>query len=144
MNINQLRNELEQLKIPKNAYGLKGGLQNEVFCIGMENNLWEVDGTWSGAKERAFQSTDSVYDFADYMTFGVAGTFKGVIAPEEPFPPEHWLNSLEAAGLIVSGMQLLNQPTTLSMLDVIDNSVGKQVMNKTDDTNVDELTEGMS
>ncbi|MCG8540993.1 MAG: hypothetical protein MJA82_13790 [Clostridia bacterium] len=42
MNINQLRDELSKLQIPKNAYQLKGGLPNEVFCIGMENNTWEV------------------------------------------------------------------------------------------------------
>ncbi|WP_052447551.1 hypothetical protein [Clostridium polynesiense] len=42
MNLSELEVKLKEISIPKDAYSLKGGLQNEVFCISNENGRWEV------------------------------------------------------------------------------------------------------
>lgn len=65
MNINQLRAELSKLEISKNAYQLKGGLPNEVFCIGMENNTWEVYYSERGNKtnRKVFDSEESACEY---------------------------------------------------------------------------------
>lgn len=42
MKINQLRDELDKLNIPKDAYTLTGGLPNESFCLNTNNDEWEV------------------------------------------------------------------------------------------------------
>lgn len=65
MNVKQLRDELEKLKIPKNAYELKGGLPNEVFCIGMDNNSWEVYYSERGNKtnRKVFANEESACEY---------------------------------------------------------------------------------
>ena len=65
MNINQLRDELSKLEIPKSAYQLKRGLFNEVFCIGMENNIWEVYYSERGNKtnRKVFDSEESACEY---------------------------------------------------------------------------------
>lgn len=42
MNLKILKNELDKLNIPQNAYCLTGGLPNESYCIALNNNNWEV------------------------------------------------------------------------------------------------------
>lgn len=101
-----------------------------------------LGGVWSEANERASKSLDSLYDFTNYLSFGAVGTIKGAIAPEELFSPEHWMNSFGVASMLIGGIQLFSKPTPQILLNNIDDSIRKQVLNKADDTCLDKLAEG--
>ena len=42
MTIIELKNLLEEKKIPQDSYSLNGGLPNEAYCIGKNKGVWEV------------------------------------------------------------------------------------------------------
>jgi hypothetical protein len=50
MNREQLQNKLISDGFPKDAYNLKGGLPNEVYCLGKHNGNWEVYYSERGQK----------------------------------------------------------------------------------------------
>ncbi|MCL2323533.1 MAG: hypothetical protein FWC47_15675 [Oscillospiraceae bacterium] len=50
MNKESLIKELENKKIPKDAYSLSGGLPNEAFCFNQINGIWEVYYSERGIK----------------------------------------------------------------------------------------------
>ncbi|MCK4261385.1 MAG: hypothetical protein KAX49_20615, partial [Halanaerobiales bacterium] len=85
-----------------------------------------LDATWSGAKERASKMTDSPYDFVNWLSFDTVGIFKGALFPEERFSAEHWMNSIGAAGMLISGMELLNRSAGSGLLD----DLGDDFINK--------------
>ncbi|MCK4261414.1 MAG: hypothetical protein KAX49_20765, partial [Halanaerobiales bacterium] len=93
-----------------------------------------LDATWSGAKERASKMTDSPYDFVNWLSFDTVGIFKGALFPEERFSADHWMNSIGAAGMLISGMDLLNRSAGSGLLD--DGFINKAMKE------VDEVVEG--
>ncbi|MPM27202.1 hypothetical protein SDC9_73712 [bioreactor metagenome] len=42
MTIVELKNLLQEKKIPQDLYSLNGGLSNEAYCIGKNKGIWEV------------------------------------------------------------------------------------------------------
>lgn len=50
MKIQDLQNQLDFYKVPKDAYSLRGGLPNEAFCIDFRDGQWEVYYSERGSK----------------------------------------------------------------------------------------------
>lgn len=50
MNMKELKETLENEKIPGELYSLKGGFPNESYCINKLNNNWEVYYSERGRK----------------------------------------------------------------------------------------------
>lgn len=43
---------------------------------------------------------DTPEDFVNWLLIGIPDTLQGAFAPEDPFSPEHWLDSVGAAGIV--------------------------------------------
>lgn len=65
MKIKELEKKLIEMKIPRNAYSLKGGLPNEAFCLENQELIWEVYYSERGSKgsRKEFNSEDEACEF---------------------------------------------------------------------------------
>lgn len=50
MDIEELKEILQNEKIPEDFYSLKGGLPNESYCIEKKGNIWDVYYSERGSK----------------------------------------------------------------------------------------------
>ncbi len=67
-----------------------------------------VSGTWQGHKDRSQEllNDPTLYNIANYLTFGFADTIKGAINPKEPLSLQHWLDSLGTVSTAFGAYQM--------------------------------------
>ncbi len=68
-----------------------------------------VSGTWQGHKDRSQEllQDPTLYNIANYLTFGFADTVKGAIKPEEPLSLQHWLDVLGVVSTAFGAYQMV-------------------------------------
>ncbi len=75
MNTKELNENLQILKIPKDAYSLHGGFPNESFCIGEVNGKWETYYGERGCKT-GLKSFTNENEACDYFLTWMKRIFK--------------------------------------------------------------------
>lgn len=66
MTIVEMKNLLQEKKIPENLYSLNGGLPNEAYCIGKNKDIWEVYYSERGHKSE-YKKFDSESEACSYF-----------------------------------------------------------------------------